>query len=62
MYSFVVIVEDSHSDSLMESGEILVSVKVAELKLEVAEPALHEAVLPGTGTFATAEGYLHPLA
>ncbi|GEM_PF-2357408 len=61
MYSFVVVVKDSHSDGLMESGEILVSVKVAELKLEVAKPALHEAVLPGARAFAAAERYLHSL-
>ena len=62
MDSLVVVVEDSHGNCLMEPGEILVPVEVTELKLEVAEPALHETVLPGASPFAATERYLHPLA
>jgi hypothetical protein len=34
---------------------------VAKFKLEVTEPTFHKAVLPGAGSFAAAQGYLHSL-
>ena len=62
MDSLVVVVKDGHRNRFMEPREIAMSVQVAKLQLEVTEPPLHEAVLPGTGSFAATEGYLHPLA
>ena len=62
MDSLVVVVKDGHRNRLMKPREICVLIQVAELKLEVAKPSLHEAVLPWTGALAATEGYLHPLA
>ena len=62
MDSLVVVVEDGHRNRFMEPREIAMSVQVAKLQLEVAEPALHEAVLPRARSFAATERYLHPLA
>ena len=62
MDSLVVVVEDGHRNRFMEPREIAMSVQVAKLQLEVTEPPLHEAVLPGTGSLTAAERYLHPLA
>lgn len=62
MDSLVVVVKDSQCNCLMEPRKICVAIQVAELKLEVAEPPLHEAVLPWTGSFTAAQSYLHPLA
>ena len=62
MDSLVVVVKDSHRNCFMEPCEIFVAVQVAELQLEVTEPPLHEAVLPGTGSLTATEGYLPPLA
>ena len=61
MDSLVIVVEDDHRNRFMELCEIAMSVQVAKLQLEVTKPALHETVLPGTGTFAATERYLHPL-
>ena len=46
----------------MQLCHILVLVDVAQLQLEVPEPAFHEAVLTGTGPLAAAERNLHPAA
>ena len=62
MDSLVVVVKDSQCNRLMKPREICVLIQVAELKLEVAKPSLHEAVLPWTGSFTATQGYLHPLA
>ena len=57
-----VVVKDGQSNGFVKPGQIFVPVHVAELQLETAKPALHVAVLPRTGSFATAQGYLHALA
>jgi len=61
MDSLVVVIVDGHRNRFMEPCEIFVAVQVAKLQLEVTEPPLHEAVLPGTGSLTAAERYLHPL-
>ena len=61
MDSLVVVVKDGQCNRLMKPREIPVAIQVPELKLQVAEPPLHEAVLPWAGALAATEGYLHPL-
>jgi len=62
MDSLVVVVKDSQCNRLMKPREIPMAIQVAELKLEVAKPSLHKAVLPWTGSYTATQGYLHPLA
>lgn len=62
VYPVVVVVKDGQGNGFVQLGYVFVWGNVAQFELETPEPAFHETILPGTGSFAATECYLHPLA